>query len=86
MRSNLVFRASDKVSNRFELCLLVSRSARAMNQGSNQMHDSINNAFDAIGKHEGMFTTLPDSGRNIAVEPVAETVFTGALASEPEYD
>lgn len=86
MRSNLVFRASHKVSNRFELCLLVSRSARAMNHGSNQMHDAINNAFDAIGKHEGMFTTVRDEHRNTAEDRGAETLFTQALASESESE
>ncbi|HWR15429.1 MAG TPA: hypothetical protein VN577_11420 [Terriglobales bacterium] len=53
MRSNLVFRATDKVSNRFVLCLMVSRSARTMTRRSVQMHDAINDAFTAIGKHVG---------------------------------
>jgi len=80
MRSNLVFRASDKVSNRFELCLLVARSARAMNHGSAQMHEAINNAFDAIGRHVGLFTCLKslegksDSDIAAEIEPVAAEV------------
>ena len=58
MRSSLVFRAQEKVVNRFELCLLVSRSARVMNNTSTQMHDVINNAFSVIGRHCGLFSSL----------------------------
>jgi hypothetical protein len=58
MRSNLVFRAQEKVTNRFELCLLVARSVRAMNSNTSQMHDAINNAFSLIGKHCGLFSSL----------------------------
>jgi hypothetical protein len=84
MRSNLVFRASDKVSNRFELCLLVARSARKMNHGSAQMHEAINKAFDTIGRHVGLFTTLngnhdeatPDTGTE-AEQVVVEATTVG---------
>ncbi len=72
MRSHLVFRASDKVSNRFELCLLVARSARAMNHGSAQMHEAINNAFDAIGRHVGLFTSLNGIHEELKIDTVAD--------------
>lgn len=48
MRSDLVFRASDKVTNRFELCHLASSSARTMVRSSVGMHLTINQAFEAI--------------------------------------
>jgi len=49
MRSELVFRANDKVANRFELCHLASSSARSMVRSSVGMHLTINQAFEAIG-------------------------------------
>ena len=49
MRSDLVFRANDKVANRFELCRLASSSARSMIRSSVGMHLTINQALEAIG-------------------------------------
>ena len=49
MRSDLVFRANDKVVNRFELCRLASSSARSMIRSSVGMHLTINQALEAIG-------------------------------------
>jgi hypothetical protein len=49
MRSELVFRANDKVVNRFELCRLASSSARTMIRSSVGMHLTINQALEAIG-------------------------------------
>jgi hypothetical protein len=49
MRSELVFRANDKVANRFELCRLASSSARTMVRNSIGMHLTINQALEAIG-------------------------------------
>lgn len=48
MRSELVYRANDKVRNRFQLCCLASSSARRMNQNSVSMHTTINRALMAI--------------------------------------
>lgn len=48
MRSELVYRANDKVQNRFQLCRLTSFSARKMNQSSVSMHTTINRALTAI--------------------------------------
>jgi len=50
MRSDLVFRANDKVINRFELCRLASSSARTMVRSSVGMHLTINQALEAIGE------------------------------------
>lgn len=49
MRSDLVFRANDKVANRFELCRLASSSARTLVRSSVGMHLTINEALEAIG-------------------------------------
>ena len=57
MRSDLVFRASDKVTNRFELCHLASSSARTMVRSSVGMHLTINQALEAI------------SGRSLPARP-----------------
>ena len=48
MRSELVYRASDKVANRFELCHLASSSARSMVRSSVGMQLTINQALEAI--------------------------------------
>jgi hypothetical protein len=50
MRSDLVFRANDKVANRFELCRLASSSARTMIRNSVGMHLTINQALEAISE------------------------------------
>lgn len=55
MRSELVYRASDKVQNRFELCRLASFSARNMNRNSVAMHTTINQALEAIGAQSVFF-------------------------------
>lgn len=51
MRSDLVYRANDKVPNRFQLCRLASSSARSMVQSSVGMHLTINKALEAISGH-----------------------------------
>jgi hypothetical protein len=48
MRSELVYRANDKVQNRFQLCQLASSSARRMTRSSVGMHLTINQALEAI--------------------------------------
>ena len=51
MRSELVYRANDKVQNRFQLCRLTSTSARTMTRPSVGMHITINQALEAISGH-----------------------------------
>lgn len=51
MRSELVYRANHIVSNRFQLCHLTSSSARSMTRSSVAMHESINQALEAISGH-----------------------------------
>ena len=57
MRSDLVFRANDKVANRFELCRLTSSSARTMVRNSVGMHLTINQALEAISEQSAL--TIP---------------------------
>jgi hypothetical protein len=57
MRSDLVFRANDKVANRFELCRLASSSARTMVRNSVGMHLTINQALEAISEQSAV--TIP---------------------------
>ncbi|HEX4663116.1 MAG TPA: hypothetical protein VFE08_03765 [Candidatus Sulfotelmatobacter sp.] len=57
MRSDLVFRANDKVANRFELCRLASSSARTMVRNSVGMHLTINQALEAISEQSA--ATIP---------------------------
>ena len=59
MRSELVFRASDKVPNRFQLCRLAFSSARSMTQSSVGMHLTINRALEAISGHSAPIVAQP---------------------------
>lgn len=59
MRSELVYRANDKVRNRFQLCCLASFSARRMNQNSVSMHTTINRALMAISTQSAVFVMEP---------------------------
>jgi hypothetical protein len=59
MRSELVYRANDKVQNRFHLCCLTSSSARKMNQSSVSMHTTINRALTAISTQSALFVIKP---------------------------
>lgn len=74
MRSELVFRANDKVANRFELCHLASTSARTMVRSSQGMHLTINQALEAI------------SGQSMPVRPVEMSRIEDAGASVPALD
>ena len=74
MRSELVFRANDKVANRFELCHLASTSARTMVRSSQGMHLTINQALEAI------------SGQSVPVRPVQMSHIEDAGASVPALD
>ena len=59
MRSDLVYRANDKVQNRFQLCRLTSTSARRMTRSSVGMHITINEALEAISGHSAPIVAQP---------------------------
>jgi hypothetical protein len=48
MRSGLIFRASDQISNRFLLCRMISTSARKMHRDGVSMSQSINRSLLAL--------------------------------------
>jgi hypothetical protein len=48
MRSGLIFRASDHISNRFLLCRMLSASARKMHRDGVSMSQSINQSLVAL--------------------------------------
>jgi hypothetical protein len=74
MRSDLVFRANDKVANRFELCRLASSSARTMVRNSVGMHLTINQALEAISEQSA--ATIPAEALHVdavsALAPVLD--------------
>jgi len=78
MRSDLVFRANDKVINRFELCRLASSSARTMVRSSVGMHLTINQALEAIGEQ-----TAPAAPTMPAVTPGLDASGIAAPILEP---
>jgi hypothetical protein len=79
MRSELVYRANDKVQNRFQLCSLTSFSARKMNQSSVSMHTTINRALTAISTQPAVIM--------IEAPPVSEVKAADeAGAAAPVFD
>ena len=48
MRSEVIFRASKAIDNKYELCQTVAKAARRLHIGSQQMNKTINNAFVRI--------------------------------------
>ena len=82
MRSELVYRANDKVSNRFQLCHLASCSARSMTRNSVSMHESINQAFEAISGHLAPFVApapKPADEIKVAASDASVTIDLPAL-------
>jgi hypothetical protein len=75
MRSELVYRANDKVENRFQLCRLTSSAARSMNQSSVGMQSTINKALEAIsGQSMPLTKKLPHGeGANAGAADKADT-------------
>ena len=59
MRSELVYLANEKVTNRFQLCSLTSSSARKMSQSSVSMHATINRALTAISTQSALLAMRP---------------------------
>ena len=76
MRSELVYRANDKVPNRFQLCRLASSSARTMTRSSVGIHITINEALEAIsGQSAPIVVQLPIVEEVHAVEAVIAPAF-----------
>jgi hypothetical protein len=45
MRSEVIFRASEAIDNKYELCQTVSKAARRLHIERQEMNQTINNAF-----------------------------------------
>lgn len=50
MRSIQVYRALDKVSNRFALCQTISQCVRLMHKSGNSMESSVTSALAGVGE------------------------------------
>jgi hypothetical protein len=48
MRSEVIFRASEAIDNKYELCQTVSKATRRLHVGTQEMNQTINNAFVRI--------------------------------------
>ncbi|WP_263379911.1 DNA-directed RNA polymerase subunit omega [Granulicella paludicola] len=45
MRSEIIFRASEAIDNKYKLCQTVAKATRRLHIGSQEMNQTINNAF-----------------------------------------
>lgn len=50
MRSEIIFRASEQVENKYKLCQTASKAARVLHDGSGGTQESIKDAFVKIAK------------------------------------
>lgn len=50
MRSEVVFRARQRSEGRYHLCMLCAKATRAIHKTNDRVQDSINTAFDMIGR------------------------------------
>lgn len=66
MRSGLIFRASDHISNRFLLCRMISASARKMHRDGTSTSQSINRSLAAL---DGAAQHSPDGQKPDAPRP-----------------
>jgi hypothetical protein len=54
MRSEVIFRASEAIGNKYKLCQTVAKATRRLHIGTQEMNQTINNAFVRIaaGAHQ----------------------------------
>jgi hypothetical protein len=50
MRSEVIFRASEAIENKYALCQTVSKAARRLHIGNRSTNETINNAFLRIAE------------------------------------
>jgi hypothetical protein len=50
MRSEVIFRASEAIDNKYALCQTVSKAARQFHIGNRSMNETINKAFQRIAE------------------------------------
>lgn len=78
MRSGLIFRASDHISNRFLLCRILSTSARKLHRDGVSISHSINRSLLALNgatqpPAESADTALPEQNDTYAPAVSTET-------------
>lgn len=76
MRSGLIFRASDHISNRFLLCRMIAASTRKMHRTGSSTSQSINQSLLAL---RGNTETEPQQ-----TSPVTEAQLSSPVVEEPD--
>lgn len=72
MRSELVFVANGKISNRFMLCRLASESARRLHKPTVSIQDNLNDVFGRLGMTQSPIVPPADPDDSIgALQTVA---------------
>jgi DNA-directed RNA polymerase subunit K/omega len=54
MRSEIIFRAAEKVANKYKLCQIASKATRQLHVASRDTQETINNAFVRIAAGSNM--------------------------------
>jgi hypothetical protein len=81
MRSGLIFRASDHITNRFLLCRMISASARKMHRNGISTSQSINQSLVAL---DGVPQDSPEADNAAAATAsAAGAATTDASVPEP---
>ena len=75
MRSEIVFRAQDSLSNRYELCRTTAKVTRLLHFLSHYTADAINDAFVRVANPpRGPFDTLEEEAQCVACSEHEKTV------------
>jgi hypothetical protein len=83
MRSGLLFRASDHISNRFLLCRMLSASARKMHRNGASTSQSINQCLVALNgsqNHSALNQAQVNEPVNVDVVEAAANISSAAQA------
>jgi hypothetical protein len=83
MRSGLLFRASDHISNRFLLCRMLSASARKMHRNGASTSQSINQCLVALNgsqHHSALNQAQVNEPVNVDVVEAAANISSAAQA------
>ena len=66
MRSEFIFRASEAIDNKYQLCRTVSQATRRLHNGSQEMNQTINNVLMRIAA-DAHLRLLPVAASRMAV-------------------
>jgi hypothetical protein len=70
MRSSLIFRVSEKFTNRYQLCRTLSASARKLSRQGESAAQSINRSLQAL--HDSRHLTAPKPGVSVTPETLGK--------------